>query len=79
MEQYLIPALKQKYGKHSANRNAFIESLQLGAMENHDGTISKYYKLPISMMNIDANASIEAQYNNFLNAFNDIAGYTVNG
>ena len=79
MEQYLIPALKQKYGKHSANRNAFIESLQLGATENHDGTISKYYKLPIPMMNIDANASIEAQYNNFLNAFNDIAGYTVNG
>lgn len=79
MEQYLIPALKQKYGKHSANRNAFIESLQLGAMENHDGTISKYYKLPIPMMNIDVNASIEAQYNNFLNAFNDIAGYTVNG
>jgi hypothetical protein len=31
------------------------------------------------MMNIDANASIEAQYNNFLMAFNEIAEYTING
>lgn len=79
MEQYLIPALKQKYGKHGIKRNAFIEALQLGATENYDGTISKYYKLPISMMNIDANASIEAQYNNFLMAFNEIADYKING
>jgi hypothetical protein len=79
MEQYLIPALKQKYGKYGIKRNAFIEALQLGATENYDGTINKYYKLPIPMMNIDSNASIEAQYNSFLMAFNDIAEYTING
>lgn len=73
MEDYVIPSLKKRYN------NDFFKALDLGAYEDSDGLIYRYYKLPLPMMNIDASPKLEADYANYLRAFNAVAGDTFNG
>ena len=73
MEDYVIPSLKKRYN------NDFFKALDLGAYEDSGGLIYRYYKLPLPMMNIDASPKLEADYANYLRAFNAVAGDTFNG
>jgi hypothetical protein len=73
MEDYVIPSLKKRYN------NDFFKALDLGAYEDNEGLIYRYYKLPLPMMNVDASPKLEADYANYLRAFNAVAGDTFNG
>lgn len=72
MEDYVIPTLKKTYN------NDFFRALDLGATEDSEGLVYRYYKLPLPMMNIDASPKLEADYANYLRAFNAVAGDTFN-
>lgn len=76
MENYVIPALKDKY----RNNNAFIS--RLSKVEEEDSTTGRtksYYKLPLNMLAIDTTISHKLLYEDCLNGFNSIARHQFAG
>ncbi len=76
MENYVIPALKDRYGKD----NAFIS--RLSKIEEEDsvtGRTRSYYKLPLNMLAIDTTMSHKLLYEDCLRGFNDIARHKFSG
>ena len=69
VETYIIPTLKQR---DDLKDNAFLNALTVTS-ENLKSGIKSYLKLPVPMMDIEKSVELEAAYNSYINAFDEIS------
>lgn len=76
MENYVIPALKERYG----DDNFFIHTLSKVAEEDiNTHETRSYYKMPLNMLALDTTIKHKLTYERCLRAFNAIANDTFGG
>lgn len=69
VEIYIVPTLKQR---DDLKDNAFLNALTVTS-ENLKSGIKSYLKLPVPMMDIEKSVELEAAYNSYINAFDEIS------
>lgn len=75
VETYIIPTLKQR---DDLKDNAFLNALTVTS-ENSKSGIKSYLKLPVPMMDIEKSVELEAAYNSYINAFDEISTINFGG
>lgn len=69
VETYIVSTLKQR---DDLKDNAFLNALTVTS-ENLKSGIKSYLKLPVPMMDIEKSVELEAAYNSYINAFDEIS------
>jgi hypothetical protein len=69
VETHIVPTLKQR---DDLKDNAFLNALTVTS-ENLKSGIKSYLKLPVPMMDIEKSVELEAAYNSYINAFDEIS------